>query len=56
MKVGGLVHGERGARAHKGGLGAVTPVGPGAKTLVRGQGAKPPGAQEFFADETHILQ
>ena len=30
--------------------------GPGAKPLVRGSDAKPPGAEEFLANETHILQ
>ena len=31
-----------GARAYSGGLGAVPPVGPGAKPLVRGSGGRSP--------------
>ena len=45
---------EREARAYNGCLGAVPPVGSRGKAP--GQGAKPPGAEEFLANETQILQ
>ena len=37
LKVGGLVHGEREARAYNWGLGLCPQWGPGAKPLVRGE-------------------
>ena len=39
-------HGECGARAYNGGLGAEPPEGPGAEPLVRG--AKPPEAESIL--------
>jgi len=54
MKVSGYEHwriqefekggpyGEREARSYNGGMGALPPVGPGAKPLVRGTGGKAP--------------
>ena len=42
-------HGERGARAYNGGLGASPQWGPGAKPLVRGSGGRsPPEAESFL--------
>jgi hypothetical protein len=43
------IHGERGARAYIGKLGALTQLGPGTKPLVGGQGASPPEAYEISA-------
>ena len=44
----GPSHGERGARAYNGGLGAELPRGPGAEPLVGGQeGETPPEAEDF---------
>jgi len=40
-KCGVDIHGERGARAYNGDLGAEPQRFPGAEPLVRGQGAKP---------------
>jgi len=37
-----------GSRAYNGGLGAVPPRGPGAESLVEGQGAKPPEAESYL--------
>ena len=42
------------ARAYNGGLGAMPPVGSRGKAPR--QAAKPPGADEFLANETYILQ
>jgi len=42
LSLGAGAHGERGARAYNGGLGRSPQRGPGAETLVEGQGAKPP--------------
>ena len=48
-------HGERGAPACNGGLGAVPPVGSRGKAPGQGvRGRSPPGADEFLANE--ILQ
>ena len=46
-------HGERGAQAYFGGLGACPQWGLGAKLLVGG-GRSPPEASEFSVYETHI--
>ena len=40
-----------GARAYNGGLGRSPQRGPGAEPLVRGSGAKPPEAEDYFASE-----
>jgi len=46
----GGAHGERGARAYNGGLGAEPQRGPGAEPLVRGSGGQsPPEAESILA-------
>ena len=56
-EFGGGNYGERGSASLYGGLGALPPVGSRGKAPGQGvRGGKPPGADEFLANKTHILQ
>jgi len=56
LGLGGRIHGERGARAYNGGLGAVPPVGSWGKAPGRGfRGASPHEADKILANKTVSL-